>query len=603
MARAKRTNRAEARRRHRASFAETPVDGELLTADAAEDAPDAGAGAGTRPPAARSAATSGADAPPPRPGIAAAFRSSFRPADIRGDLRALPRSLRHWSFLVAVIMSGVAVALVPLLGANSIALTLFGYFSGAAPIGSAFLAGFFAPRASYLAGGLAGLASVGFMALAFSVGPFGGLLPTQTIDGHDPAAIARLYGDAALRAAEEGTPAPDFAPQALELATGDQLYYVGAPAFPGQESGLQGLPESALPDDVFVAERPEQFEFRPPGERRTFFAVSQPLRLEPDGPALGAIVVAKPQDVVRSQWAPLFGRLAMAIAIGGLFAWLLGVWLSQRLGKPVEALARAADQVASGNYGVQVPVGRGGDELSQLSERFNEMAARLAATEERERQFLMSVSHELRTPLTAIKGHVDALRDGLVDDPELVAASLDVVANEATRLERLVGDVLDLAKLRSHRFTVQTEEVDMGRLVEHAYGSFGDEARRREIAYGLGGIEGAPTIITDGDRVLQVITNLLKNAFRWTPDGGRIEVELATANGRVSVDVVDTGPGITRDNVQRIFSPFVSQDTQGTGLGLPIAQELASALGGRIELDTEPGRGSRFRLVLPAGRS
>ena len=111
---------------------------------------------------------------------------------------------------------------------------------------------------------------------------------------------------------------------------------------------------------------------------------------------------------------------------------------------------------------MQVPVGRGGSEVSHLSERFNEMAARLAATEERERQFLMSVSHELRTPLTAIKGHVDALRDGLVDDPELVSASLDVVANEATRLERLVGDVLDLAKLRAHRFTVHTEEVDMG---------------------------------------------------------------------------------------------------------------------------------------------
>ena len=140
----------------------------------------------------------------------------------------------------------------------------------------------------------------------------------------------------------------------------------------------------------------------------------------------------------------------------------------------------------------------------------------------------------------------------------------------------------------------------MGRLVEQAYGSFGDEARRREIAYTIGGADEAPTIITDGDRVLQVITNLLKNAFRWTPDGGQIDVELATANGRVSVDVVDTGPGITRENVQRIFSPFVSQDTQGTGLGLPIAQELASALGGRIELDTEPGRGSRFRLVLPA---
>ncbi len=245
---------------------------------------------------------------------------------------------------------------------------------------------------------------------------------------------------------------------------------------------------------------------------------------------------------------------------------------------------------------MHVPVGRGGDEISHLSERFNEMAARLAATEERERQFLMSVSHELRTPLTAIKGHVDALRDGLVDDPELVSASLDVVANEATRLERLVGDVLDLAKLRAHRFTVQTEEVDMGRLVEHAYGSFGDEARRREIDYALEGAERAPTIITDGDRVLQVITNLLKNAFRWTPDGGRIGVALEAANGTVRVDVTDTGPGIGREDAQRIFSPFVSHDTQGTGLGLPIARELAGALGG-----TDRARHrARSRQPLPA---
>ena len=351
---------------------------------------------------------------------------------------------------------------------------------------------------------------------------------------------------------------------------------------------------------MLASDKPLEFEFRPPGQPRTFLAVSQPLRLERGGPALGAIVVAKAQDVVRDQWLPLVARLAAAFAIGGLLAWLLGLWLTRRISGPVEALARASDEIASGNYAVHVPVGRGGDEISHLSERFNEMAARLAATEERERQFLMSVSHELRTPLTAIKGHVDALRDGLVDDPELVSASLDVVANEATRLERLVGDVLDLAKLRAHRFTVQTEEVDMGRLVEHAFGSFGDEARRREIDYALEGAERAPTIITDGDRVLQVITNLLKNAFRWTPDGGRIGVALEAANGTVRVDVTDTGPGIGREDAQRIFSPFVSHDTQGTGLGLPIARELAGALGGRIELDTEPGRGSRFRLVLPA---
>ena len=449
---------------------------------------------------------------------------------------------------------------------------------------------------------LLGIVIAGIVAAAISVQLFQGYTRNQSYEelGREAVGIARLYGDAALRAAEEGTPAPDFAPQALELATGDQLYYVGAPAFPGQDSGLEVLPESAVPQEVLTAERALQFEFRPPGQRRRFIAASQPVRLERDGPAIGAIVVAKPQDVVSDQWAPLVLRLGAAIAIGGLLAWLLGLWLSRRISKPVQALARASDEIASGNYAVQVPVGRGSSELTHLSERFNQMAARLAATEERERQFLMSVSHELRTPLTAIKGHVDALRDGLVEDPELIAASLDVVANEATRLERLVGDVLDLAKLRAHRFTVQTEEVDMGRLVEQAYGSFGDEARRREIHYALAGAEQAPTIITDGDRVLQVITNLLKNAFRWTPDGGTIGVALDASNGAVRVEVSDTGPGITREDAQRIFNPFVSHDTQGTGLGLPIARELAGALGGRIELDTEIGRGSRFRLVLPS---
>ncbi len=449
---------------------------------------------------------------------------------------------------------------------------------------------------------LLGIVIAGVVSAAIAVQLFQGYTRDASYEelAREARGIARLYGTAALRTVDEGTPAPDFAPDALELATGDQLFYVGPPVFPGQESGLTRVPESAVPEEVVTADKPVSFEFRPPGQRQTFLAVSQPLRLERGAPALGTFIVAKPRDVVREQWVPLIGRLAAAIAIGGLLAWLLGAWLSRRISGPIQELARASDEIASGNYAVHVPVGRGGREVSHLSERFNEMAARLAATEERERQFLMSVSHELRTPLTAIKGHVDALRDGLIDDPELITASLDVVASETTRLERLVGDVLDLAKLRAHRFTVHTEEVDMGRLIEHAYGSFGDEARRREIAYTLGGADGAPTIITDGDRVLQVITNLLKNAFRWTPDGGSIDVELESANGTVRVDVSDSGPGIAQEDAKRIFSPFVSHDTQGTGLGLPIARELAGALGGRIELQSEPGHGSRFRLVLPA---
>ena len=225
-------------------------------------------------------------------------------------------------------------------------------------------------------------------------------------------------------------------------------------------------------------------------------------------------------------------RLAAAVAVGVLLAGLLSWWLSRKITGPVLALSSAAKEIAAGNYAVRVPAGGGGDEISRLSEQFNEMAARLAATEERERQFLMSVSHELRTPLTAIKGHVDAIRDGLFDDPELERASLDVVAGETIRLERLVGDVLDLAKLNAHRFTVHAQEVDIGVLVEHAHASFGEEARRREIDFRLDEDPDAPTIVTDGDRVLQVITNLLANAFRWTPDGGVVSLGSSTDERR-----------------------------------------------------------------------
>jgi signal transduction histidine kinase len=172
------------------------------------------------------------------------------------------------------------------------------------------------------------------------------------------------------------------------------------------------------------------------------------------------------------------------------------------------------------------------------------------------------------------------------------------VSAESERLERLVQDILDLAKLDARRFTVHHEEVDMESLVERAYAAYSEEARRRGIEYRLDLREGA-VITTDGDRVLQIITNLLANAFRWTPDGGRVGLELAAANGTVKVGVEDTGPGISRADQDRIFRAFYTRDDAGTGLGLAIARELSVALGGRIELASEIGFGSRFELCLP----
>jgi signal transduction histidine kinase len=419
----------------------------------------------------------------------------------------------------------------------------------------------------------------------------------------EAAGIAALYAESALRSSDEGAKAPEFAAEKLELATGDSIYYVGASLFPGQRYGLTRIPRSALGDAELARGELVTFEFTPPDESRRFVGAAQPVQLVEGTEPFGWLIVAKPVAELREQWVTLVGRLALALAIGVLLAAILFWWLSRRLTEPVLALARATEDVAAGRYEVEIPELHGSDEIALLSSRFRGMVEQLAQAEKLKRSFLMSVSHELRTPLTAIRGHVEALREGVVSEPDQVKASLDVVAAETDRLDRLVGDVLDLAKLQAHRFTVRQEEVDIGRLLEHAYGAFAEEARRREIDYRLEADGEAPVIVSDGDRVLQVISNLLSNAFRWTPDGGRIELQLAVANGAMSVDVVDSGPGIPAGERDRIFEAFISQDVNGTGLGLPIARELSSALGGRLELTSEAGRGSRFRLVLPIVRA
>jgi signal transduction histidine kinase len=410
--------------------------------------------------------------------------------------------------------------------------------------------------------------------------------------------LTQLYEKQAIAANDTGAKTLRFAPAQLEKATGDKIFYVGASVFPDQVTGLRQLPQRSV---EWRSDRVQTFEFRPPGFKRTYLAVLQPLRLAPKSAPFGALIVATPKTEIKSSLAPLVGRLALAFVGGILVAGLLAWYLSRRITRPVLSLSKAADEISRGSYSVDVPDLRGGDEIGHLADRFRDMASRLSEAERQERNFLMSVSHELRTPLTAIRGHVDALREGVAEDPEARAASLDVIAREGARLERLVGDVLDLAKLEAHRFTLLQEEVDMARLCDLAYAAFGEEARRRGIDYDKR-FDATPTIVSDGDRVLQIISNLLSNAFRWTPNGGHVELGLSATNGRVAVAVDDSGPGVAPEEEERIFRPFWSRDDSGTGLGLAIAHELAVALGGRIELATTPGQGSRFELVLPAER-
>jgi signal transduction histidine kinase len=329
-----------------------------------------------------------------------------------------------------------------------------------------------------------------------------------------------------------------------------------------------------------------------------YLAVAQLVELA--GLPAGAIVVAKPNPALTSRWLQLLWELAIAFGIGIPVAGLLVVYFSRRVAHPLEALAAAADEVAAGNYSVVLPEEGGGSEIEQLSARFREMASRLAESEELSRHFLMSVSHELRTPLTSIRGHVAALREGVLEDEAERSSSLAVIAGEAVRLERLVGDVLDLARLDARRFALLREEVDMRVICERAYAAFAAEARTRDVDLELSLDDGA-VLVTDGDRVFQIVSNLLANAIHWTSAGGRVELRLARSGGDVTVAVSDTGPGIGPEERERIFRPFWSGHGGGTGLGLTIASELASALGGGLEVESEPGHGSRFVLRLPLG--
>jgi two-component system sensor histidine kinase BaeS len=383
----------------------------------------------------------------------------------------------------------------------------------------------------------------------------------------------------------------------VNLALGGNKVIFWVPVVPGASllaGPLPALPNSALPAAALSEVKPPAFDFRV--GNTSYLGVARAVTLGPV-PA-GALVVAEPESALRARWLQLFWELALAFGIGIPVAGILVVYYSRRIARPLEELASAADEVAAGHYDVAVPERTWGSEVERLAARFHEMTARLSESEQLSRNFLMSVSHELRTPLTAIRGHVAALREGVLEDEAAQSRSLEVVSEEALRLERLVGDVLDLAKLDARRFAVLREEVDIRALCERAYATFAEEAKARGIEYDLALGEGA-VLITDGDRVLQIVTNLIANALHWTPEGGRVDLGLGTDNGEVRVTVGDTGPGIKPEAEERVFRPFWSGDGGGTGLGLTIARELAFALGGRLELHSELGHGSRFVLVLP----
>ena len=219
------------------------------------------------------------------------------------------------------------------------------------------------------------------------------------------------------------------------------------------------------------------------------------------------------------------------------------------------------------------------------------------------REFLMRITHDLRTPLTAIRGHAAALSDGIVPQED-IPRSLSAIEAETERLEIMVDDLLDLAKLDAHRFRLELDEVEDPReLLDAAFDAFESEAVRQGVAYERV-VGPLPPMVTDGQRVRQIVGNLLDNALRWTPEGGRVVLDaVPRAGGGLTVTVTDTGPGIPEAEREAIFEPFRSTRTpdgrHGSGLGLAISRQLARALGGDLVAETRPEGGSRFTLSLP----
>jgi len=274
---------------------------------------------------------------------------------------------------------------------------------------------------------------------------------------------------------------------------------------------------------------------------------------------------------------------------------LLVVRLIRRTGAPVGDLIEAAGRVEAGEIGTQVPE-RGPSEVRSLARAFNAMSSRLAANEEARRTLLADVSHELRTPLTVMQGTLEGVLDGVYPADE---AHLRPVLDETRVLSRLIDDLRTLSLSEAGALRLHREPTDLEALLTEVVASHRATADEIGVQLDLEVSDLAP-ISVDSARVRQVVTNLVANAMRFTPAGGRILLAASASDAAVTIRVSDTGLGMAPDDVEHAFDRFYrAPGSTGSGLGLSIARNLVEAHGGRIGLTSEPGAGTTVEVVLP----
>lgn len=317
---------------------------------------------------------------------------------------------------------------------------------------------------------------------------------------------------------------------------------------------------------------------------------------------LGAVYLEMPLVALAEQIRHIRVFVGWTVLATLLWAALVGLLLAQRIAGPIQEMRTATARLAAGDLGQRVRI-RTADELGDLARALNYMAAELERLDAMRREFVADASHELRTPVANLAVAVEALRAAGPEDAAS-APLLDAVEREVVRLHTLVDRLLDLSAIESGRVQLHLEPTDIGQLVGRVVGSFRGRAAQAGIALGQEGPARGLTAHVDPDRMGQVLSNLLDNALKFTPSGGRVTVSVVEQRGRVAIHVDDTGPGIPEQDLPHIFDRFFKSDRArtgqpGAGLGLAIARRLLAAQGGTITAHNRPGGGARFVVKVP----
>ncbi|NCP87815.1 MAG: hypothetical protein CO094_06045 [Anaerolineae bacterium CG_4_9_14_3_um_filter_57_17] len=296
---------------------------------------------------------------------------------------------------------------------------------------------------------------------------------------------------------------------------------------------------------------------------------------------------------------PLLWGGALALALALFLAYAVARWVAD----PLQRLVNAAGEFSGGQ--AQPLALSGPQEVRDLLGAFNAMTRRVQTAQESQKAFVANVSHELKTPLTSIQGFAQALLDGTAETPAERQQAAQIIYDEAARLHRLALGLLDLARLDAGTANLRRERVDLRSVLIAVTEKFSPLARAAGLTLTLDA-PALPALMGDGDRLVQVFTNLVENALKFTPSGGQVKISARGLKNDFLVEVADTGPGIAPAAQAHIFERFYQADASrqagkqhGAGLGLAIAQEIVRVHGGKINLRSTPGQGSVFSVFLP----